>query len=189
MRSHKQPASAYGSEQTNQVVAADAGGMTYATPHVQPPSRHGVMTPPGQAASAADSPSARDCAFIGLQNAYRPHGGLSRLNGLAARRHARPEAQDRDVVGLVEAGSVFGFQWHADFWVPLFQFDFSGTQVAAAPQRVVAELGETVDGWALATWFVEPSCSLDGRSPIECLDLHLPDVLEAARAARFMMRR
>ncbi len=128
----------------------------------------------------AGPPTALDRAFIALQNAYRPHGGLSRLRGLACGRVA-------DAGGLVDTGAVFGFRWHDDLWIPLFQFDTSAVpvgSVAAGPRRVVAELGRGFDGWALAQWFVHPCDSLAGQMPIECLPLRLPEVLEAARADR-----
>ncbi len=69
---------------------------------------------------------------------------------------------------------------------PLFQFDLPGPTVAAQPQSVVAELGRNFDGWALASWFVEPNAWLANQRPIESLASHLPDVLEAARADRFV---
>jgi hypothetical protein len=119
---------------------------------------------------AFGNPSARDCAFIALQNAYRPHGGLSRLHGLNAG-------------GCVQADGLFGFRWYDAVWVPRFQFASPGHALADGPQRVVAELGRSFDGWALAGWFVAPNSWLASR-PIECLDSRLPDVLEAARADR-----
>ena len=145
---------------------------------IAPPSRV------GRAASPADSPSPQDRAFIALQHAYRPHGGLSRLSGLVATQRCSSEARDNDATDLTQAGRLFSFRWHADLWVPMFQFDFSGTKAAAGPRSAVAELGPGFDGWALAHWFVQPNGWLAGRRPIECLDTHLPDVLEAARADR-----
>lgn len=68
----------------------------------------------------------------------------------------------------------------------MFQLTLPGPTVAAGPQRVVAELGRNFDGWALAGWFVQPNAWLANQSPIECLGSRLPDVLEAARADRFV---
>ena len=87
---------------------------------------------------------------------------------------------------LVDAGGLFGFQWYDALWRPMFQFERQGPTVAAGPQRVVAELGSSFDGWALASWFVQPNSWLANHSPIECLGSRLPDVLEAARADRFV---
>lgn len=68
----------------------------------------------------------------------------------------------------------------------MFQFAMPGPTVAVGPQRVVAELGRGFDGWALASWFVEPNAWLASHSPIEYPGLHLPAVIEAARADRFV---
>jgi len=129
-------------------------------------------------------PSDKDRAFIALQDAYRPHGGLSRLHSLAAGGSVRSEGRDGGVEQFVEAGKLFGFRWHLDFWLPMFQFDLPGSTVAAGPQRVTAEWGQSLDGWALASWFVRPNVRLEGSSPVECLASRLPEVLEAAHADR-----
>jgi hypothetical protein len=68
----------------------------------------------------------------------------------------------------------------------MFQFILSGPALSTGPQRVVAELGGSFDGWALASWFVAPNSFLANHRPIDCLDSHLPNVLEAARADRSM---
>jgi len=139
-----------------------------------------------QAVSAPGATTAQDRAFIALQNAYRAHGGLSRLHCLNAGGGVGVKGQGCDVEDLFAAGELFGFQWYGSIWIPMFQFAMPGPTVASGPQRVVAELGSTFDGWALASWFVEPNTWLASRSPIECLDLRLPDVLGAARADRFV---
>jgi hypothetical protein len=139
-----------------------------------------------RAESASGNPSAQDRAFIALQNAYRPHGGLSRLHSLPAGGCVRSEGQECSPQDLVDEGKLFGFQWYDDLWIPMFQFDLAAPTVASGPQRVVAELGRGFDGWALASWFVEPNGWLESHCPIECLGSCLPDVLEAARADRFV---
>jgi len=138
-------------------------------------------------ASASGDASTRDRAFIALQNAYRAHGGLSRLQSLSAGACVRASGRKCDVADLVAEREVFAFQWYGAMWIPLFQFVLPGPMVAAAPRRVVAELGRDFDGWALASWFVESNAWLANQRPIECLTSRLPDVLEAARADRFAM--
>lgn len=139
-----------------------------------------------RAASAPGHTTPQDRAFIALQNAYRAHGGLSRLHSLSAGGGAGSEVQRWDVEDLFAAGELFGFQWYGAMWIPMFQLALPGPTVAAGPQRVVAELGRGFDGWALAGWFVAPNAWLASLSPIECLGSRLPDVLEAARADRFV---
>jgi len=145
-----------------------------------------IPSAPMQQHPACGNPTAQDRAFIALQNAYRPHGGLSRLHRRVAGGCMRPTGQEHEVANIVDAGGVFAFHWYDDLWIPMFQLDLPGPKVAAGPQHVVAELGGSFDGWALACWFVEPNSWLASRSPIECLSSRLPDVLEAARADRFV---
>jgi hypothetical protein len=130
-------------------------------------------------------PSAQDGAFIAMLDAYRPYGGLSRLHGLTAGGRIRSEGRESVVGDLVAEGGLFGFHWHDDVWIPMFQFNMPGPTVASGPQRVVAELGCGFDGWALANWFVQPHEWLACDSPIECLGSRLDAVLEAARADHF----
>ncbi len=163
---------------------------------------------PAPAGMASGNPSAQDGAFIALQNAYRPHRGLLRLRCRAADAGSRREEPARDVADLVDAGALFGFPWYDAIWIPMFQFDVPGPgsasgpgpgpgpgsgsgpgpALATGPQRVVAELAGCFEGWALASWFVRPSTWLAGSPPIACLGSRLPEVLQAARADRFVVR-
>lgn len=149
---------------------------------------HGSGGAPSQslARSVAGAPTARDRAFIALQNAYRPHAGLMRLQAATEDRQRRPEAHESAVEPRVHAGELFGFHWHDAMWVPMFQFVLPGHELAEAPQRVAAELGHSFDGWAMASWFVQPNSWLAGHRPIEDLHERLPEVLAAARADRFV---
>ena len=139
-----------------------------------------------QAEPASGNPSAQDYAFIALQNAYRPHAGLVRLHRLPPDGRIRSDRVECGVEDLVDAGALFGFQWHNALWIPMFQVDMPGPTVATGPQRVVAELGRGFDGWALASWFVQPNTWLANHSPIAWMGSRLPEVLEAARADRFV---
>ncbi len=129
-------------------------------------------------------PSAQDRAFVALLGGYRPHGGISRVLGFSGGLLVHSQGQESDIGDLIEAGELFGFRWHHDFWLPLFQLDMPGNKVAIGPRRAVAELGPTFDGWGLASWFVQPNAGLDGHMPIERLSANLPDVLSAAREDR-----
>ena len=118
-----------------------------------------------RAASALGKASTQDRAFLALQNAYRAHGGLSRLHSLNAGGRVRPEGQGSYVDDLVAAGELFAFHWYDATWIPMFQFALPGRALADGPQRVVAELGRGFDGWALASWFVRPKCQAQEPEP------------------------
>lgn len=145
-----------------------------------PSAEHG----PTAGAGLAEAPSARDRAFIGLLKAYRAHGGLACLHHPGGNAGASAGADEPVIRSLVEAGQLFGFDWHHALWIPRFQFVGPGPCVAPGPRRVVAELGPAFDGWAVADWFVQTHSDLAGRSPIACLETRLPEVLQAARIDR-----
>ncbi|WP_210544802.1 hypothetical protein [Rhodoferax sp. PAMC 29310] len=134
----------------------------------------------GKSGLESGNPSSQDRAFIAMLDAYRPYGGLSRLLGLTAGGHVEYEGRESVVGKLVDEGALFGFHWHDDVWIPLFQFDMPGPKVALGPQRITAQLGRGFDGWVIASWFVRPNAWLENHSPIECLSSRLPQVLEAA---------
>jgi hypothetical protein len=142
--------------------------------------------PRPNAAAEAEAAWAHDRAFIGLLNAYRAHGGFACLRHRSGAASTTVRAEDPIVRSLVDAGHLFGFDWHHALWIPRFQFDGSGLQVAPGPRRVVAELGPAFDGWAMADWFVQTHSDLAGRSPIACLATRLADVLQAARIDRYL---
>jgi hypothetical protein len=134
------------------------------------------------AASTHGRLSEKDGTFMGLLDAYRPHGGLSRIDVLPAGGRFCCDGQNRLVEDLLHEGDLFGFSWHDSFWLPLFQFDMGNLSIETKPKLVTSSLGYGLDGWALASWFVEPNALLESHSPIQCLGSRLSDVLYAARA-------
>jgi hypothetical protein len=139
--------------------------------------------------------SDQDLSFIDLLNAYRPYGGVSRVNDLPAGLRVTCAGQDQSVSDLVCNGDLFAFSWHDDLWIPMFQFDMPDLTISTGPHRAVVNLGPGFDGWALARWFIEPNPWLNDDSaieiehtPIECLGSRLADVLDAARAHYFAER-
>jgi hypothetical protein len=119
---------------------------------------------------------------MSLLDAYRPHGGLSRIDVLPAGGRFCCDGQNRLVKDLLHDGDIFGFPWHDSFWIPLFQFDMPSLSIETKPKLVTSSLGYGLDGWTLASWFVEPNALLECHSPIQCLGSRLSDVLYAARA-------
>lgn len=129
-------------------------------------------------------PSDRD--FIAMLAAYRATGGIARTDDLARMLNEQRSAGLDGLAGLISAGTVFGFEWRSEFWLPMFQFVPHDLTIKPAPQQVVAELTDEFDGWALAVWFSQPNSWLKCRRPVNLLDTQLTQVLEAARADRFI---
>jgi hypothetical protein len=136
----------------------------------------------------AVAPPGRDVQFVALQHAYRGRGGLTRGDSLAHRMSVAGVGSYLDLARRIVGGQLFSFQWHKDFWLPLFQFHPERLEPLEAPRRVLAELRGALDGWAVASWYVTPSLALDGETPLAVLDVDLPAVLAVAHAERVARR-
>ena len=128
----------------------------------------------------ADVPSGR--GFIALLEAFRATGGTApgEIVGSLLEEHQVGDAVS--LTKLVCTGQVFGFEWRASLWIPMFQFDADDLSLKAGPQRVRAELPPLWSGWTLASWFAAPNARLDGRSPTDTLDSNLDAVLTSAQS-------
>jgi hypothetical protein len=65
--------------------------------------------------STLGMPSARDAAFLALLNAYRPQGGLSRIDVLPVGGCFRGYGQNRLGQDSLHNGNLFGFPRHNSF--------------------------------------------------------------------------
>ena len=124
--------------------------------------------------------------FAALLAAYRTTGGTARGEDLARLLQDRLQGGCASLAKLIASGLVFGFEWRRTLWIPMFQFDLRDLSVTAEPRQVLDELADKFDGWALAAWFAQGNAWLDGRRPVDVLNVDLPMVLNAARADRFM---
>ena len=124
----------------------------------------------------------RDNQFAALQAAYENRGGLARGDVLATRMSATGRGGYVDLARRIVARQLFSFQWRDSFWLPMFQFDRHLLTLREAPRRVLDELRAALDGWEIAHWYVQRCDGLDGRRPLDVLELDLDAVLAAARA-------
>jgi len=148
------------------------------TPDLQGPA---ARTPASHAAQ-------QDADFISLQRAYRASGGLAHGDELAARLHADGSGGYVRLVRWIVARQLFSFSWHAHIWLPMFQFDPGELTLQPGLRPVLAELVDVMDGWTLASWFAQPSDALAGHSPVSMWKNHGPDVVQAARQQRCVMK-
>lgn len=118
--------------------------------------------------------------------AFWDTGGIARGDDLARLLEERDRGESKRLPAMIASGHVFGFEWHREFWVPMFQFDLQNLTLKAGPGVVLAELSPVFNGWELASWFAEPNSSLHGSRPVDMLDSDLAAVLEAARVDRFV---
>ena len=132
----------------------------------------------------AETPSDRE--FVEMLASYRASGGIVRTDGLARLLKDRPRVRMASLASLICAGEVFGFEWRRSYWLPMFQFEPRHLAVRSAPRQVIAELTADFDGLALALWFAQPNSWLHDLRPVDLLHSKLNDVLDAARADRFI---
>lgn len=128
---------------------------------------------------------ADDADFADLRSAYADAGGLASGDDLV---RVLEESGRGSLAGLarkIVAGEIFGIEWHEAFWIPMFQFT---EELAPKPglKAVLDELASEYDGRRLADWFVEPNGWLEEARPIDVLDSDPGEVLQAARADRFV---
>ena len=145
--------------------------------------------PPYAAESAENRPARSrlptDRDYLHMRDAYRGSGGTVRRDALARVLHGCDGAHDQTLGKLLVTHDIFSFVWREVHWVPMFQFDLRDMSVKPRPRRVVAELAEVFDGWALAMWFSQPNHWLRNRRPVDMLDVSLTAVLRAACSDRF----
>ena len=126
-------------------------------------------------------PSGR--GFIALLEAFRATGGTApgEVVGRLLQEHCAG-GRGVSLAKPIYTGQVFGFEWRAALWVPMFQFDLDDLALKAGAQRVREALPALWPGWTLAVWFATPNAQLEGRSPVNVLDLDLDAVLQAAHS-------
>ena len=124
--------------------------------------------------------------FVELLNAFRRSGGLARVPEVAARFQAYGTDDVSPLMRWVNSRQVISFEWQGKQWMPLFQFNPVGLSLRAGLSNVLDELRGVCDDWELATWFARPNPWLGELIPADMLAVAAPQVLNAARAERFV---
>ncbi len=156
-------------------------------PETQTATAHPAVRPHPPLAPARPLSEFGDAAaFAAMRAVYHRKGGLARGDDLARLLEDRARGDFVSLARLIVAGEVFGFEWRHGFWIPLFQFDLEDLSIRPGLRQVLAELASEFDGWRLTAWFVEPNAWLGGALPIDLMDSNLPEVVQAARADRFV---
>lgn len=137
----------------------------------------------GSSQAAADAADEAD--FVAMRSAYHAAGGFAGGDDLARLLEDCGRGSFSGLARRIVAGDLFGFEWRQTFWIPMFQFT-DDLEVKPGLKAVLAELASEYDGRRLADWFVEPNAWLEERRPIDVLDAHPDEVLQAARADRFV---
>jgi hypothetical protein len=128
-----------------------------------------------------------DHAFIDMLDSYRNSGGLARLQEIFALFKSRSDMGAITLAHAMAQRTVLSLEWHADVWVPLFQFELQNMAVKSALAPVLAVLNPVCTPWELAQWCAQPHILLDGQSPADALDAGATQVLRAACADCFTL--
>lgn len=124
--------------------------------------------------------------FDAIIDAYKTSGGTARADDLALLLEEKCKGNFVSVAKRIVSRDIFSFEWQNHFWVPMFQFHPHDMAIKQEVRRVVHELAAVLDNWTLAHWFTEPNAWLRGQRPVDRVDTHFSDVLDAARADRFV---
>ena len=124
--------------------------------------------------------------FVAMLDAYQATGGVARVEEVVELFKSREGPSVGMLAAWIERREVICFEWHADIWLPWFQFH--RIELLPHPQLtpVFAELTSVYDAWEMANWFARRNPWLADRSPVSALVSDLPAVLHAARADRFI---
>jgi hypothetical protein len=87
---------------------------------------------------------------------------------------------------MIVSREVLCISWQGAMLLPAFQFEHAIVAVRPCCAVVMQELCAVFDEWELALWFTSPNEWLDGESPINSLTVVPNEVLQAARADRFI---
>ncbi len=125
--------------------------------------------------------------FMALLKAYRPSGGLLRAQEAAARCKPRSATDVPTLAGWIVRRKVVSFEWLSRIWLPVFQFNRLDMSRQSGLEEALSELVTVHDDWGIANWFARPNAWLAGGTPSERLTTDAPEVLQAARAERYVI--
>ena len=125
---------------------------------------------------------------MAMVQAFRATGGVVCGDELAYLLRRRSRQPISIVARWIVSRQVVSFEWQSQTMLPLFQFDSSDMALRPCVAEIVRELVNTYDDWDAAWWFASPNAWLDGSMPVERVDQGANEVLDAARADRFIAR-
>ena len=124
--------------------------------------------------------------FAALAAAYQSSGGIFRAEDLVRLASLGDGHGRAKLIDQITSGRVLSFQWRQSYWVPIFQFESGSTVQKNCAREVINELADTFDDWEKVVWFVQPNAWLGGGQPLVLMEHQLPEVVNAARADKFV---
>lgn len=127
-----------------------------------------------------------DRDFTVMQTGFQSSGGLLTGDKWAHDLRTRFGQPISVAARAIVERSVVHIDWHGEIWLPAFQFELGAPSVRSEVAKVIDELRGVFNNWELALWFVEPNSWLAGRIPSDAIVVGSDEVLEAARADRYI---
>jgi len=141
--------------------------------------------------SESDQPDAGgphvSAQFMRMLKAYRHSGGLFRANEAAARCKPHGGTDAYTLAGWILQRKVVSFEWLSRIWLPVFQFNRHDMSRQNGLDAVMSELTAVCDDWEIANWMSTPNAWLADATPADRLASAATEVLDAARADRFVL--
>lgn len=124
--------------------------------------------------------------FVAIAAVFGRHGGM--VTAEDANRMARLRSSNPGPVlaRLMSTRELVWLTGHGRIWLPLFQFVPQTMSVRDEVLAVTAELSRVFDEWDMACWFAERNSWLGNRAPVAVIHENPGEVLETARADRFI---
>ncbi len=122
-----------------------------------------------------------------MLEAYRSSGGLASAQEILTLFQRRGGPEVAALTRWIGERELICFEWQAQTWLPLFQFQRVTLSPDPQLRPLFAELTKVYDHWEMASWFALPNPWLDQRVPVDTLGRDYCAVLDAARADRFAL--
>lgn len=130
-----------------------------------------------------------DNEFLQMLDGFRSSGGLARMREVVDLCEGRGGPDIAVLSACLARREIICFEWHSEGWLPLFQFNPLDMAIRPQIQPVASELSCIYAAWDLALWFSQPNPWLADRAPADALLSDTANVLQAARAGRFIATR
>ena len=128
-------------------------------------------------------PERNECQRLAIDMAFARHGGLRRIDelcGLSAGRW--------DVGALLQHAEVLRLSRGWRLLVPVCQFDLGDWSIRPGVAAIVRELRPVFDDSEIAAWFAQPNSWIGQAVPLDACVWNSFEVLQAARADRYVAR-
>lgn len=125
--------------------------------------------------------------MAGMRMAFIASGGLRSVGELTRGKDKHSSSRFAQIARWIATREIMGFMWHAEPWVPMFQFDAGPhLQPRQDLQPLFALLAPLYDAWEMANWFAKPNHWLSGHRPVDDCAGNLSTVLDVAHLEHFI---